>query len=285
MRYSRATPWSEVEAFLAHPRLKPPATGPDAKCQFRCVIKPVRSSGTDGVTFCSTIEEVKAAHDKILGKTNRLGVSNESCVMQELLEGVEHIVDTVSCEGLHKTTAVWQYQKGPANGSRFVYIGMKTLPSDDPMFVPLIKYVHQAIDALGVRYGPTHAEVMFCNDGSPCLVEVGSRFQGVQGMWTDPANEAIGYNQIDAMVDLLVEPAKYWALPRLPIRLLKHARQIFVVSPVSGILESMPHLETLRALPSMRKATFYIQPGQPIAATVRLHAMFTYHDLCFVAFF
>jgi biotin carboxylase len=139
------------------------------------------------------------------------------------------------------------------------------------MFIPLIKYVHQAIDALGVRYGPTHAEVMFCNDGSPCLVEVGSRFQGVQGMWTDPANEAIGYNQIDAMVDLLVEPEKYWALPRLPIKLKKHARQIFVISPVAGLLESLPHLDALNALPSMRKATFYSKPGQQIYATVPTH--------------
>jgi len=211
---------------------------------------------------------VKDCFDKILGKTNRLGISNESCVMQELLEGVEHIVDTVSCDGVHKTTAVWQYQKGPANGSRFVYIGMKTLPSDDPMFIPLIKYTHQVIDALGVRYGPTHAEVMFCNDGSPCLVEVGSRFQGVQGMWTMPADEAIGYNQIDAMVDLLVEPEKYWALPRVPLKLKKHARQIFVISPVSGKLKGFPHLPALLALKSMRKATFYPKVGEMVQRTV-----------------
>jgi len=41
-------------------------------------------------------------------------------------------------------------------------------------------YIAKVLDALGLYYGPSHAEVIVTNDG-PCLVEVGARMHGASG--------------------------------------------------------------------------------------------------------
>ncbi len=44
------------------------------------------------------------------------GIVNTQVVLQEFLTGVEFVVDTLTWDGVHKTTAVWQYDKRNVNG-------------------------------------------------------------------------------------------------------------------------------------------------------------------------
>lgn len=62
--------------------------------RFNVVLKPVRSSGTDGVTFCTIDEEVQEALERLLCQPNRLGELNDCLVLQEYLDGQEYIVDS-----------------------------------------------------------------------------------------------------------------------------------------------------------------------------------------------
>jgi uncharacterized membrane protein YgcG len=45
----------------------------------------------------------------------------QEVLVQEFLVGQEYVVDTVSCNGVHKVMAVWRYDKRPTNGAAFVY--------------------------------------------------------------------------------------------------------------------------------------------------------------------
>ena len=54
---------------------------------------------------------------------------------------------------------VWVYDKRPANNAAFVYFGMVPV---DPASIEakiLIPYARGVLDALGVKNGPSHAEV------------------------------------------------------------------------------------------------------------------------------
>lgn len=51
-------------------------------------------------------------------------------LLQEYLQGVEYVVDTVSRNGVHKCVAIWRYDKREFNGAPFVYFGMQLLPID-----------------------------------------------------------------------------------------------------------------------------------------------------------
>lgn len=46
------------------------------------LLKPVESAGSDDVTLCKSVEEVKAAFGNIMGKRNNLGQINEAVLVQ-----------------------------------------------------------------------------------------------------------------------------------------------------------------------------------------------------------
>ena len=75
---------------------------------------------------------------------------------------------------MHKTTAVWVYDKRPANGAAFVYFGMLPVDAASLEAKLLIKYTNQVLDALGMKNGASHGEVIMTSAG-PCLVEMNCR--------------------------------------------------------------------------------------------------------------
>ena len=70
------------------------------------VIKPVESSGTDGVRLCTRESEVAAAFESIVNRTDVFGKPNESVLVQEYVRGPEYAVDTVSHDGRHRIAAL-----------------------------------------------------------------------------------------------------------------------------------------------------------------------------------
>jgi len=151
--------------------------------EWPLVAKPTGGAGSDGVYFCKSIEDLRFAHSSIIGVCNPTGKVNSEIALQEYLDGDEYIVDTVSYEGKHMPVAMWVYTKS------------KGLPWDDKAITPLqnkllaptgekedqlVDYVFKALDAVGLRYGVCHTEVMFTKRG-PILVEVNARLHGLQG--------------------------------------------------------------------------------------------------------
>ena len=64
----------------------------------------------------------------------------------------EYVVDSVSIEGIHKTVAIWEYDKRSANGAKFVYYGMRLYESETgEREDELVKYMHSVLDALEIR--------------------------------------------------------------------------------------------------------------------------------------
>jgi len=151
--------------------------------EWPLVAKPTGGAGSDGVYFCKSIEDLRFAYSSIIGVCNPTGKVNSEIALQEYLDGDEYIVDTVSYEGKHMLVAMWVYTKS------------KGLPWDDKAITPLqnkllaptgekedqlVDYVFKALDAVGLRYGVCHTEVMFTKRG-PILVEVNARLHGLQG--------------------------------------------------------------------------------------------------------
>ena len=94
------------------------------------------------------------------GSTNVFGHLNTSVLVQEFLSGKEYVVDSVSVEGIHKTVSIWEYDKRPANGAKFVYYGMRLYESEDgEREKALVEYMHGVLDSLQVKNGPSHGEV------------------------------------------------------------------------------------------------------------------------------
>jgi biotin carboxylase len=231
----------------------------------RIVVKPTRSARNDGVTFCDTPEESVAAYQKIVQSVNIYGARNDSVVAQEYMSGVEYIVNTVSCQGHHRVSDLWRYTKITVNGVPDRINGMSSVPSDDPHHANLRTYAFAVLDALGIRHGPAHVELMR-TAGGVRLVEVGARLCGEDV--AHYAQMATGESQIDRTVQAYLDPARFLAEYQSPYRLSHHAAMVFMASPVEGTLRSYPLMPLVEGLDSFQGSSIKVEPGELLRRTV-----------------
>ncbi len=172
------------------------------------VLKPRRAKGSNGVHLCASPEEAARAFHAVHGHVDRLGFHNETVLVQEFLVGREYVVDTVSHDGRHRLAALWAYGK-PAPG--FDSIGLlstkELLPPDDALADMLLAFAVRVLDALEIRHGAGHCEIIVDGDG-PALVEIGARLHG-----GPPAHlmcrAATGSSQLDLLVQSVLDPAGF----------------------------------------------------------------------------
>lgn len=229
------------------------------------VVKPIRSAGNDGVTFCTTPNRSAAAFGTVAAATNIFAHRNEAVVAQEFLHGTEYVVNTVSRDGRHRATDVWRYTKLSANGVSERISGAVSVPPDDRHRDELVAYGFAVLDALGVRHGPAHLEIMLTPDG-PCLVEAGIRLCGADTAYY--AELVTGESQVLRTVQAYLRPEEFLATHDEPHHVERHAAMAFLTSPVEGILRSYPLLKHVEALPSFHNLQFAVKPGQFLPRTV-----------------
>eukprot|EP00743_Colponemidia_sp_Colp-15_P006136 GILK01006595.1.p1 GENE.GILK01006595.1~~GILK01006595.1.p1 ORF type:complete len:424 (-),score=61.67 GILK01006595.1:211-1482(-) len=230
------------------------------------ILKPIRSAGTDGVRLCHNTTELRDAFDAVCGKYNCLGELNDAVLVQEYLRGTEYVVDTVSLDGRHHVTSYWKYEKKNLNGS-IIYCSIELLPSEGIEQDCLRPYIFKCLDALGVRHGPAHSEVMLCADG-PCLVETGARMHGEKGPYL--ASQCIGTAQLELTADVYINNELFNQVAGKPYVLKKTLLESFLISKKEGRLASSLVTDSIRSLPGFYSMTALVQVGEMINKTVDL---------------
>lgn len=226
------------------------------------VVKPLRSAGGYGVTFCSTPDESAAALSSLLRSLTFHNERNTHVVAQEYLVGAEYIVNTVSCEGVHHITDVWSTDRITANGVPDLVVAQVLLRSDDPSVGELAPYVHQVLDALGIRYGAAHLEIKLTPAG-PRLVEAAARPSGLPYF----VEEAIGEGQFEWSADAYLRPERFMARAGSPYRRQTAFAWAALASPVSGRLVRYRALDEVERLESFRDMSLLVEPGDRIVPT------------------
>lgn len=141
--------------------------------QWPVVVKPTLSAGSDSVAICRTVREVRNAFQAIMGKTNKLGALNDAALGQDFLEGQQYLVNTVSVEGQHYVGEIWRFDSS-FEGTHQVYDRQLLLPPNGKLQDQLVSYVYRVLDALEIRHGAAHTEVMLTRTG-PRLIESAAR--------------------------------------------------------------------------------------------------------------
>jgi biotin carboxylase len=231
----------------------------------RVVVKPIRSTGGDGIHFCDTPEESAAAFRALSGADNFFSLSNEGVVAQEYLYGGEYVVNTVSRDGRHHVTDIWKTTRITANGVLDLCDSVHLLARRSPEGEQLGRYAAQVLDALGIMHGPGHLEVKLTPDG-PCLVEIGARIAG--GDIPHYARLGIGESQIDWTVDAYVDPERFHARCDTDYAIQRHFVSVAMISPVEGTLTAFRHLDTVESLESLHEVRALLAPGDRIRPTV-----------------
>ncbi|QIH08104.1 MULTISPECIES: ATP-grasp domain-containing protein [unclassified Pseudomonas] len=232
------------------------------------VIKPQASAGTDSVTFCADQRELLESFDKLFGTVNQLGERNDAVLAQRLLVGPEYFINGVSGHGKHLITEIWRADKLPAPDGGWIYDRAVLFDPTSPEMQEIVEYVHGVLDALGIRYGANHTELIVTADG-PTLIECASRLSG--GLNRPAANYAVGSSQLDLVGKLVREGEsaiddilQTWQPHRYPLW------QVQFISNQEGVVARSSYDELLKTFKSKAWLQRAPKEGDTVVKTIDL---------------
>ncbi|MET8411140.1 hypothetical protein ABZV34_24065 [Streptomyces sp. NPDC005195] len=230
------------------------------------VVKPADSAGSDGVCFCASHDDIRAAWKRLHLIPNAMGGTNNCLVIQERLRGSQYVVNSVSATNLrgaarHTVTECWADRRTPGT---HLYDRLDLLHRNRLVPRVLTDYTVRVLDALGITNGPAHTEVMYVPGRGPVMIETGARPEG----FYDPHSmrEATGSDHIRDAVHAVVtgKPRRLAAdRPRATVA------KISLIAPYDGVLDG-EFVERLLSLPTVRGHVGALEPGGRVQRTVDL---------------
>jgi hypothetical protein len=229
------------------------------------VVKPLDSAGTDGVSICADLGAIEAAFAANLGRPNALHGANAQLLVQELLLGTQLFVNTVSWDGVHHVSEVWRDNK-LRRGANFIYDYEELLPRHGEQQDQVVPYVEAVLDALGIRFGPAHTEVMLTATG-PVLVESGAR---MHGSVPDEIVDRCTPSHQTLTAEAYLDPHAVARRAARHYELAAGAYCVMLISQHEGRIVGDAGLREVEALPSFAGTISMLGPGDQLKRTIDL---------------
>jgi len=223
------------------------------------VLKPPKSGGTDDVHLVRSGGDWRSVFDHINGRVNKLGIRNQAVLVSELAEGVEVLVDSYSVDGRHGLVDVCRYDKARRRGRIGIYERVDFLSPEDPDVEAVWGYTQRVLDAVGIRNGCGHAEIMLTEAG-PRLIEVGARPAG--GGHQMISKLATGDNHIERTVRHRV-----FGEFRPGYELVSYLSGVFISSPAKGIWRNAEVFDDVESLATFHAKHFPSGTGDLVEVT------------------
>lgn len=237
---------------------------------YPVVIKPIKSAASDNVYICHQEVDLIEKFNLIIDSVDIFNNHNTHVLVQEFINGVEYVVDTVSVNKVSVICAVWRYNKIISEEGNISYRSMALEEPDGPASTILIPYARAVLDAVGVENGASHQEIMIVGN-IPVLVEVGARIHGGAGGYIGA--EATTHSITDVVVDTLMNRTIFDKYLKNKSRFStngKTVKEIFLISNESGVVINSflnQKLENLVSFFSLKKP---IEKGDRVEKTINL---------------
>ncbi|EGR9007453.1 TPA: ATP-grasp domain-containing protein [Vibrio vulnificus] len=230
----------------------------------RAVVKPVDSAGSDDVYITCNESQFELAFNNIIGKENILFSKNESVLVQEFIEGQEHVVNTVTLDGGVWLSDCWKVTKSLTSEGRNIYDYDDLLSASSEEVKICFDYILQVLDTLGVVIGPAHSELIL-NDNGPVLIETGARISGAAN--PQALRIAIGTDQTQMVQECYLDKSQLLKRQKM-YTLNKNCRCVHMVVGKQEVLSHEKIIDKLESLESFSNVNFRIPNGLPISQTV-----------------
>ncbi|KAL7539664.1 hypothetical protein ACHAXR_010057 [Thalassiosira sp. AJA248-18] len=258
------------------------------------VVKPLRGVASDDVHLCSDLPSLRKAFTKILQSPifgSSTAAQHEQVLVQEFATGVEYAIDIVCRDGERKAAALWRYDKRAVNGAPFVYFStqLASAGEEDEVEKEVCKYAFDALDALGIRWGLSHVEVIA--ETSPetgnirvRLVEVNCRQHNTD--FIPLTNACVGYNALDMVLAAHLgnkgdensshNPLQWDSIPALPTT-RAYGAIVHFVSHVEGNISCIRHdvleeIDSLASVMDMHVYPQFLEVGNDIQKTIDIRS-------------
>ena len=236
----------------------------DSENLSEVVIKPTYSAGSASVRICLSRDEMIDSIKQLFDNVNYYGDEIKELLIQERINGIEYIVNTVTHKGTHRVTLVWKYNKVKTSEGAIVYDSCETVNELSLGEAEMVEYAYKVADALEIQYGPVHGEYMIDEKG-PVLIEVNCRPCG-GGMPAKFLDRISGQHETDSILDSYLKPKPFYDKLQKRYRLYAHGTLKFFITPQNMIVRSSPIVNIEKKLKAYHDSTL-------------INA--TYHDMFF----
>ena len=202
------------------------------------VIKPVYSAGSASVRICIDRAEMVDSIKHLFDNVNYYGDQIQELLIQERINGIEYIVNTVTHKGVHRVTLIWKYNKVRTSDGAIVYDSCETVNELSLGEAEMVEYAYKVADALGIQYGPVHGEYMIDENG-PVLIEVNCRPCG-GGMPAKFLDRISGQHETDSILDSYLKPESFYNELKKKYELYAHGTLKFFIVPFDMVARSSP---------------------------------------------
>ena len=230
-----------------------------AEVTFPCVVKPLLLSGSRGVMRANTPAELVDGFrrlSRMLTGLNRVPGSTQILV-EDYIPGVEVALEGVIDQGELKVLALFD-KPDPLDGPFFeetIYVTPSRLPNE--VQAAIADCAGQAAAALGLRFGPVHAELRV-NDAGPWLVEMAGRSIG--GLCSRTLR--FGLNNM-ALEELILRQAV--GLENDSFSRATEASGVMMIPiPMAGILKAVTGVEAAGQVPGIESVEITAKLNQPL---------------------
>lgn len=226
------------------------------------ILKPPMSSGSEMVFHIAANVDWRKAFRQILTQPSVVtGKISQTAVIQEEAIGTEYAVGTVSAKGNHYLTHLIKYSKASVGERKTVFDHVEFVRYDKELLGELFAYTKKSLDALGVRWGATHTEIMQTKQG-PRMIESSPRMIG--GPSVDFARAATGSSQADQLVEIFVDGD----VKTKEFELKKTVISVFLKAKNHGIAGNLEVLSEALELPTFLSKNIWIKNGDQVPQTI-----------------
>ncbi|KPJ61502.1 MAG: hypothetical protein AMJ46_01465 [Latescibacteria bacterium DG_63] len=221
---------------------------------FPCVLKPVDSVGSRGVSKAASTSQVADAFE-----TASKASASGQVIIEEFIEGPEVSVEAITVDG--ETTIAAVTDKLTSGPPHFVEVG-HTQPSVFSNEVIIRETVKRCVTALGIDCSATHTELKLTERGA-AVIEVGARLGGDR-ITSDLVPLSTGIDLMEAVLllslgrnpDLIPKWAKGSAIRYavVPPGKVKAVEGIEAARSVKGVMEVLVGVSVGDIVPSLRSS-------------------------------
>jgi Phosphoribosylglycinamide synthetase, ATP-grasp (A) domain len=231
------------------------------------IVKPPRSAGAQGIKVCRGAAIASEHVRELLSGRSLFGEQNNRVLVEEYVEGEVFIVNAAS-HLQHFVSDVWRCKKSVTAEGYIVFEHMDSVSADDTQARVVVEFAKRVLDAFGVRYGPSHTELLLDSAGDCWLVEVAARMHGNLDLsMTVPVT---GSNQVLAAVQSYLAPKLLEAHEAAWGATAVRCRAMDLIAPRSGSLREKLDLTVVKELESFWSARIVVDAGDEVQATADL---------------